>query len=243
MTEPDAPSTARMIDYWLGGSDHLPVDVAAAQAFESAYGPCADIFRSLRAFSGRTVRHLAAEGIDRFLVFGAGIPTRGNVHENAPGARVLYTDIDPHIVAAGGKLVADLPDVGYTLGDATDLGGIDPDASARVLDGSPVALVFLGLAAFLDDATLARALDAMHDAVPDGSRLAFDFDSTELESFPQALAMMGPGFHMRAPDRFADLLGPWSTTSDGIVPVALWRPDGDPEQVPDAFWGGLATKP
>ncbi|MFF5228315.1 SAM-dependent methyltransferase [Dactylosporangium sp. NPDC000521] len=243
MTEPDAPSTARMIDYWLGGSDHLPVDVAAAQAFESAYGPCADIFRSLRAFSGRAVRHLAAEGIDRFLVFGAGIPTQGNVHENAPGARVLYTDIDPHIVAAGGRLVAGLPDVGYTLGDATDLAGIDPEARDRVLDGRPVGLVFLGLAAFLDDPTLARALDAMHDAVPDGSRLAFDFDSTELEAFPQALAMMGPGFHMRAPDRFADLLGRWSTTSDGIVPVALWRPDADPEQVPDAFWGGLATKP
>lgn len=31
-----------MIDYWLGGRHHRPVDVAAAAAFESAYGPCAD---------------------------------------------------------------------------------------------------------------------------------------------------------------------------------------------------------
>jgi hypothetical protein len=242
MTEPDAPSTARMIDYWLGGSDHFPVDVAAAQAFESAYGPCAAIFRSLRAFSGRAVRHVAAEGIDRFLVFGAGIPTRGNVHEQAPGARVLYTDLDPHIVAAGAELVAGLPGVRYALGNATDLAGIDPGARAEVLDGGPVGLVFLGLAAFLDDATLAGALDALYDAVPAGSRLAFDFDTTELEAYPQALAMMGPGFHMRTPQRFADLLGRWSTTPDGIVPVALWRPDGEPEQVPDAFWGGLAVK-
>ena len=125
MTEPEAPSTARMIDYWLGGSDHFPVDVAAARAFESAYGPCADIFRSLRAFSGRAVRHLAAGGIDRFLVFGAGIPTRGNVHEQAPGARVLYTDIDPQIVAAGAGIVAGTAGVGYVRGDATDLAAID----------------------------------------------------------------------------------------------------------------------
>jgi len=51
--QPSQPSTARMIDYWLGGYDHFPIDVAAAQAFEQAYGPCADIFRSLRAFLGR----------------------------------------------------------------------------------------------------------------------------------------------------------------------------------------------
>ncbi|WP_319461288.1 hypothetical protein [Micromonospora sp. RTP1Z1] len=28
MAEPDQPSTARMIDFWLGGEHHFPVDVA-----------------------------------------------------------------------------------------------------------------------------------------------------------------------------------------------------------------------
>ncbi|MEU7762152.1 MULTISPECIES: SAM-dependent methyltransferase [Micromonospora] len=42
MDQQDGRSTARMIDYWLGGRHHRPVDVAAAAAFESAYGPCAD---------------------------------------------------------------------------------------------------------------------------------------------------------------------------------------------------------
>ncbi|WP_275410893.1 SAM-dependent methyltransferase [Paractinoplanes rishiriensis] len=53
--------------YWLGGVHRHPVDVAAARAFESAYGPCALLFRSLRAFSGRAVRHAASDGIDPFL--------------------------------------------------------------------------------------------------------------------------------------------------------------------------------
>jgi hypothetical protein len=234
-----------MIDYWLGGDQHHPIDVQAASAFESAYGPCADIFRSLRAFSGRAVRHLAAEGIDQFLVFGAGVPAQGNVHEAAPTARVLYTDVDPQIVAAGRALVDGLEEVDYVVGNAIDLDGIDRAALDRVLPeraDQPVGLVFLGLAAFLDDATLARAWDAMYDAVPAGSRLAFDFDSTELAGYPQALAMMGPAFHMRDPTAFATLLGRWTPTADGIVPVAQWRPDGPPEVVPDAFWGGLAGK-
>ncbi|MEV4415582.1 SAM-dependent methyltransferase [Catellatospora sp. NPDC049609] len=246
MTEaPEAPSTARMIDYWLGGTSHHPVDVAAAHAFEGAYGPCADIFRSLRAFSGRAARHVAAGGVDLFLVFGAGIPAQGNVHEAVPGAHVLYTDLDPAIVAAGRALLDGVAGVDYVPGDAADPRGIGAAVLDRGLPGwtaRPVGVIFLGLAAFLDDAALARALAEMYDLVPAGSRLAFDFDATELAAYPDALAMMGPGFHMREPEQFAALLGRWRVTDDGIVPVARWRPDGPVEQVPDAFWGGLAVK-
>ncbi|MEV7232320.1 SAM-dependent methyltransferase [Polymorphospora sp. NPDC051019] len=242
---PQVPSTARMIDHWLGGTDHFPVDVAAARAFEGAYGPCAEIFRSLRGFLGRTVRHLGAAGVDSFLVFGAGVPTRGNVHEVAPAASVLYTDIDPVTIALGQRILAGSDRAAYTYGDATDLSTIDPALLGRYVPAwgrAPVGVVFLGLAAFLDDATLARTLDDLYTAVPAGSRLAFDFDGMELAGHPQALALMGEGFHMRDPAAFPDLLGRWRPTADGIAPVALWRPDGPPEDVPDAFHGGVAVK-
>jgi hypothetical protein len=48
---------------------------------------------------------------------------------------------------------------------------------------------------------------------------------------------------MRDPAAFAPLLGRWTPTGDGIVPVCRWRPDGPPPNLPDAFHGGLATKP
>jgi hypothetical protein len=106
-----------------------------------------------------------------------------------------------------------------------------------------VGVVFLGLAAFLDDDTLARTLDELYEAVAPGSRLAIDFDTEELAGYPQALAMMGPAFRMRPPESFGALLGRWRPTGDGIVPVARWRPDGEPERVPDAFYGAVAVKP
>ncbi|WDZ83178.1 SAM-dependent methyltransferase [Micromonospora cathayae] len=246
MTEPTGPSTARMIDFWLGGSDHFPVDVAAARAFEQAYGPCAPVFRSLRAFLGRAVRHIADAGVDGFLVFGAGVPTRGNVHEVVPDASVLYTDVDPVAVRIGQEMLAGRERVGYGFGDATDPGSVDAGLRKRFLPGwddRPVGVVFLGLAAFLDDDTLARTLDELYEAVAPGSRLAIDFDTEELAGYPQALAMMGPAFRMRPPESFAGLLGRWQPTGDGIVPVARWRPDGTPEQVPDAFYGAVAVKP
>lgn len=246
MDQPDGPSTARMIDYWLGGRHHRPVDVAAAAAFEAAYGPCAAIFRSLRGFLGRTVRAMADEGVDGFLVFGAGVPTCGNVHEVAPEATVLYTDVDPETVRLGQRLLAGSDRAGYGYGDATDIGTVDRAQLHRFVPGwgrRPVGVVFLGLAAFLDDDTLARTLDELYEAVAPGSRLAIDFDSEELAGHPRALAMMGPAFRMRAPDRFAPLLGRWRPTDDGVVPVARWRPEGEPEPVPDAFHGALALRP
>ncbi|MGC4889855.1 SAM-dependent methyltransferase [Micromonospora sp. DT227] len=246
MVEPDLPSTARMIDHWLGGRDHRPVDVAAATAFEAAYGPCAAIFRSLRAFLGRTVRAVAAAGVDEFLVFGAGVPTCGNVHEVAPGASVLYTDADPETVRLGQRLLAGSDRAGYGHGDATDIGTLDPAQLRRFVPGwgsGPVGVVFLGLAAFLDDDTLARTLDELYQAAAPGSWLAIDFDGTELAAYPEALAMMGPAFRMREPERFPPLLGRWRPTAEGVVPVARWRPVGEPEPVPDAFHGALAWRP
>ncbi|MFJ8579700.1 SAM-dependent methyltransferase [Micromonospora sp. NPDC093277] len=246
MAEPDQPSTARMIDFWLGGEHHFPVDVAAARAFEGAYGPCATIFRALRDFLGRAVRSIADAGVDGFLVFGAGVPSRGNVHEVVPDATVLYTDVDPVTIRLGQRLLAGSDRAGYGFGDATDIGTIDPAQLHRFVPGwgrRPVGVVFLGLAAFLDDTTLARTLDELYEAVAPGSFLAIDFDSEELAAYPQALAMMGPAFRMRPPTAFPSLLGRWQPTVDGFAPVAEWRAPGEPAPVPDAFYGAVATKP
>ncbi|NUR69370.1 MAG: hypothetical protein HOU81_00975 [Hamadaea sp.] len=239
--QPSAPSTARMIDFWLGGYDHFPVDIAAAEAFEQAYGPCAAIFRSLRAFLGRTVRFVADQGITDFVVFGAGIPSQGNVHQIAPEATVLYTDADPKIVAHGSALLAMTDNAHYIEADATALSGFDPSAYLPGWGSRPVGVIFLGLAAFLDDEQLSSALRQLYAAVEPGSFLVVDFDGLELTAYPEALAMMGPGFHMRDPAEFERLLGDWRV--DGIVPVAQWHPEGEPEPVPDAFWGGVAVKP
>ncbi|MEH1099839.1 SAM-dependent methyltransferase [Micromonospora sp. CPCC 205561] len=246
MVEPDQPSTARMIDFWLGGEHHFPVDVAAAGAFEQAYGPCAPVFRELRAFLGRVVRAMVAQGVESFLVFGAGVPTRGNVHEVAAEATVLYTDVDPVTIRLGQRLLAGSDRAGYGHGDATDLGTVDRAQLHRFVPGwgrRPVGVVFLGLAAFLDDETLARTLDELFEACAPGSLLAIDFDTEELAGHPEALAMMGPAFRMRPPTAFAPLLGRWTPTGDGIVPITEWRPDGPPARVPDAFHGALAVRP
>jgi hypothetical protein len=244
--DPEQPSTARMIDYWLGGRHHFPVDVAAAGAFEAAYGPVAHEFQALRGFLARVTRRMHDTGITDFLVVGAGIPTQGNVHEVLPAARVLYVDLDPANVALGQEILRDHPTAAYALGDAADLRTIGPEVLARVLPGwgsAPTGAAFLGLAAFFGDEPLRAAFEGLYDAVAPGSMLAFDFDTDVLSAFPEALALMGPAFRMRAPDAFEPLLGPWEVTAEGLAPVREWGVDEPArDEEPAAFYGGLAVK-
>ncbi|HEX2203685.1 MAG TPA: SAM-dependent methyltransferase [Longimicrobium sp.] len=237
-----APNTGRMLDYWLGGSHHSPIDVTAAQAFEAVLPQFPEIFRVLRAFIGRASRHIREHGVERFLVLGAGVPTQGNVHEAVPGARVLYTDLDPENVETGKRLLAGVPNVGYAFCDAADLATLDRAEVERVLGSSgPLGIIMIGVAAFIEDARLRATFQALYDLAPAGSFLAFDFDGTEGKNYPELLEMMGDEFRMHSPEEFAPLLGPWKVTDEGIQPVSEWRDPGA-EPFPPFMYGGVAVK-
>jgi hypothetical protein len=92
-------NAARVYDYWLGGTHNFLADQDVARAIAAVEPTAPLIGRANRAFIGRAVRLLAANGTRQFLDIGSGIPTQGNVHEIAqqadPAARVAYVDIDP----------------------------------------------------------------------------------------------------------------------------------------------------
>src|ERR1035441_9227507 len=105
---------ARVYDYWLGGKDNFAVDRAAGEQAIAAYPDIVFSVRANRAFLARTVRYLTAEaGIRQFLDIGTGIPTSNNTHEVAqsvaPGARVVYVDNDPIVLAHARALLTSGP--------------------------------------------------------------------------------------------------------------------------------------
>ena len=125
----DRPNIARMYDYLLGGSANFAADRQAAEDFNGAI-PGNDTWayshaQSNRAFLGRAVRHLAAQGIDQFLDLGSGVPTVGNVHEVArwldPRARVAYVDHEPVAVAHGRHLLRNVERTTVTEADLRDV--------------------------------------------------------------------------------------------------------------------------
>lgn len=242
--EPTVPNTGRMFDYWLGGRHHYPVDIAAAKAFEQVFQDFPRVFRVLRDFIGRASRYIHSQGVEQFLVLGAGLPTQDNVHETVPGARVLYTDIDPANVELGQRILQGQPGTGYTRCDATDLSTLDPAVVHQVL--GPVrrlGIIVVGVEAFMSDAQIRDSFEKLYALAPPGSYLAFDCDSPRVADHPELVKMMGPGFHMRTPEQLAAVLGPWQLTEDGVQPVARWRNPGPGVDVPPYMTGGVARKP
>ena len=119
MTRPDwvpegidtgKPSTARIYDYWLGGTHNFAIDREIARKVTEAMPDTAMMMQANRAFLRRAVGFLIDQGVRQFLDLGSGIPTLGNVHEvaqkAAAEARVVYVDIDPVAVAHSRHILA-----------------------------------------------------------------------------------------------------------------------------------------
>ena len=115
---------ARVYDYWLGGSHNFLADQDLARAITAVEPTARAGARANRAFLGRAVRFLAAAGIRQFLDIGSGIPTQGNVHEvaqqAAPGARVVYVDVDPVAIAHSKAILAGNADAAIIDADLRD---------------------------------------------------------------------------------------------------------------------------
>ena len=130
------PNTARIWNYQLGGKDNFAVDRAAsdaANAMVSGLGVPAgtDTAVESRHLLQRMVDYMAGQAVRQFLDLGSGLPNMANTHQiahrAAPGARVVYTDIDPMVsthaaaLMAGADVVtlrADLREPEQVLGDA-----------------------------------------------------------------------------------------------------------------------------
>jgi S-adenosyl methyltransferase len=142
------PNIARMYSYWLSQKDHFATDRSAANKVLERFPEVADIARANRAFMTRAVRYLADQGITQFIDAGSGLPASPNVHEAAravtPGARVVYVDRDPVVLAHARALLAVDDKVGVVAGDIRDPGSLVTEATASgVIDSTRPAGVLL----------------------------------------------------------------------------------------------------
>jgi len=232
-------NVARVYDYWLGGSHNFQQDRDAARAL-LAVAPQARAFaRENRAFVGRAVRFMAGEGIRQFLDIGSGIPTQGNVHEiahaAAPGARVVYADIDPVAVAHSEAILQGNPDTAVLRGDVREPGQIL--ASARVREridfSQPVGVLLAAVLHFVtDEEDPGRITAALRDALCPGSYLLISHASSEgrppaltqtyQSAYNRSVAAQGT---LRSRSAIARLFGGFELAEPGLVPPQAWRPD------------------
>ncbi|MEU6818136.1 SAM-dependent methyltransferase [Streptomyces sp. NPDC046860] len=249
---------ARVWNHWLGGTDNHEADRRVGDHVAGMFPVIRDVARADREFLARAVRHLAAgHGIRQFLDLGSGLPAADNTHEIArrvlPGARVVYVDNDPAVLAHARALLAGSPE---GLTDYVDADVRDPDTvlarAGRTLDTSePVAVMMLGVLNFVPDDEEARdVVRRIMAAVPSGSALVlthptFDADvggegNVAAMEFWNANAT--PPVTARGRARIAAFLDGMELVGPGLVPCSQWRPDaGAAAPVPQ--FGAVAVKP
>jgi S-adenosyl methyltransferase len=248
---------ARVYDYWLGGKDNFAVDRAAGEQAIAAYPDIVYSVRANRAFLARTVRYLTAEaGIRQFLDIGTGIPTSNNTHEVAqsvaPGARVVYVDNDPIVLAHARALLTSGPAglTSYIDADLRNTGKI-LDTAAVTLDFSrPVAVVLMAILHLIGDEDDPYGIVAtLMDAVPPGSYLTLSHIASDIETEALGDARDRVSKYMPVKQtyrshaevmRFFDGL---DMVEPGLVRVQQWRPSSEVEaKSPAALWGGVGRK-
>lgn len=247
-------NVARVYDYLLGGSHNFLADQDAGRALVAVEPYAREMARANRAFLGRAVRFLAANGIRQFLDVGSGIPTQGNVHEVAQqadsGARVVYADIDPVAIAHSTALLAGNPNAAIIDADLREPEKIlSHVGTRRLIDfGRPTGLLLVAVLHFIADAEDPwRIVAALRDALAPGSYLVFCHGTEEgRPTVAQAAEKVyqrsiATDIHMRPRAEILRFFDGFELLDPGLVQSPFWRPDSpaDLPSDPGRFWGLL----
>ncbi|MEV0898259.1 SAM-dependent methyltransferase [Actinoplanes sp. NPDC049802] len=242
------PSTARVYDYFLGGTHHLEVDRELARQIEMMTPDIGETMRANRVFLRRAVRFLTGSGVRQFLDIGSGIPTAGNVHEiaqaEAPGSAVVYVDVDPVAVEHSRAILAGVAGTGVICADARDTDRIlHETARLGLIDlRRPVAVLLAGVLHFVPDADDPAGLVAtLRAAVGPGSFLVVshataDGQPPEVLDAQRLSARTGTGIVLRSHAEIAAWFAGFPLVEPGLVHLPLWRPEpGETVRSPERY--------
>jgi S-adenosyl methyltransferase len=251
-------NVARIYDVLLGGKDNYAADREAARKLVEAVPGAARAARDNRAFLARAVRFLAGEaGIRQFLDIGTGLPVGGHLHEIAqaanPGARVVYADNDPVVVAHARALLADSGSVVAVEGDVRyPRHLLTMPAVREVIDFSQAAAVLLvAVLHFVPDSESPwSAVHAIAERLAPGSYVVVSHvtgDEISDGAVKQA-ADIYQGALVRSAARsrseIARFFDGLEMVPPGLVDVAEWRPGRRAAAIgrPVLFWAGVGRK-
>lgn len=252
------PSVARMYDYLLDGKDNYPADRSATEQLLEQVPSMKVLALNNRQFLRRVVRVLAQDyGIRQFVDHGSGLPTQDNVHEIAqgihPGARVVYTDNDPIVLAHGRALLEQNENTAVLQADFRDTESIWDSAEVKRLinPDEPVAALFVSVLHCIKDSDdPAAVIRRVRDRLPSGSFLVvcqLVSDDAEVRRGVTEFMDQSTGGNWGQVRRESDLAGfldGLELLDPGLVEVSTWRPDNDLAQEQPSFewieFGGVA---
>jgi O-methyltransferase involved in polyketide biosynthesis len=252
------PNVARIYDTLLGSQRWPAVDQQAVGELLRLIPDAVTAAYKNREFVLRAVRFLADHaGIRQFIDIGAGLPARAPVHElaqrSAPGARVLYVDNDPAVIAETGLLLADNSAAIAVHGDLRDPEGIlrCPALRALIDPDQPVAILMAGVLHYIkDDEDSHRAVSTLKASVSPGSYLVISHatgDDTPPEIMSRVCSLYQGATAPLTPRSRAEVtrfLEDWKVLPPGVANGSAWRPGyAAAETRHTRFYAAMGRKP
>lgn len=164
-----------------------------------------------------------------------------NTHQVAPGATVVYVDIDPLVAASPLDGAATFVRADYHDPDTI------LDAARKVLDfDQPIAVMFMGALGYEpDDAVLRSIVSRTLAPTAPGSHLVlWDGTNTTPEVVEGAARLARSGgvpYVLRSPEQLATAFEGLRLLDPGLVQITRWRPDdADPPTI--EAYGAVARK-
>jgi len=255
----DVPNAARIYNYTLGGSHHFPADRAAAEYMFSLVPSTPRWVRMLRDFLQHAARRLWDQGFTHFVDFASGLPTEDHVHHVLPGARVVYSDVDPYTYEHARRMVGHLPNVLYLSRDVREARSLleSPEVTELLGGERRVAIGVSGISVFLAPDELRRLFHELYEWAAPGSRLYVTYETKEpgrttprMEQLIDIFRQVGSPYHLYTLKECVELSHPWRIPEGGLVPLAdfLELPPGhvtdeDREGVGLEFYAAILEKP
>ena len=234
------PNQARMWDYVLGGTYNFAVDREAVPLTRKVYPYYEETLLQQRQFLQRAMTYMARERkLDKFLDFGSGLPTQGNVHEIVqainPKAKVIYSDKDSIVIVLAQEILDKKPNVRYIYCDVEKPLTILDSLTVSELfkDDHKVGIGMVGVSLYIPDEPLAKFFKKLYQWASPGSYIAVTGagkKSLEIEGVEDASRKMSLEFYTRTIQEAEVLMYPWNLTEPGVVEGFYW---GLPEEAPE----------
>ena len=229
----NVPHPARMYDYYLGGKDNFEADRVAAEKAMSVVPDARNLAKTNREFMVRAVRAMTASGIDQFIDIGSGFPTSPNVHEAAPGARVVYVDNDPVVVShnqalrTGSELLSIFGDLRVPQAILDDRA-----LNERIDFSRPVGILLIAVLHFVTDADGPHdILRVIRERTAPGSMMAISHltsdgtPQTVIRTQQEVYANATAPIVFRTTGEVESLFRDMRLLEPGVVALTQWRPE------------------
>jgi trans-aconitate methyltransferase len=197
-----------------------------------------DNARANRAFLGRALRALAAEGFDQFLDIGIGLPGPGGTVETvrsvSADARIVGVDNDPLVLAHARARPSDFGPATIVTADLRDPKSIltHPEVRSVIDFDRPVVILLVAILHFVADADDPHSIvRTLMDAAAPGSCLVLSHATGN--SNPEQVAATVDTYDrsttsltLRPVAEIARFFDGLELLEPGITTLPWWRPDG-----------------